>query len=189
MAGKVIEEHVPVGGNTRFDLQESIVITYINQARQLARFGPGQKMFECPTVPGLSKAEVQRHAGELLKLNPAQDVRVLFMPDGTTGIFTMKVDPSWRKPTPSKVDLSKVGGDPTHKRLWQVCRDQEVYLSEINAGKPDCSAGCRYFIALEGEHGMDWGVCSEPRSPRSGLLTFEHMGCEFFEAEPEDPDR
>jgi len=30
---------------------------------------------------------------------------------------------------------------------------------------------------------FDWGVCIAPRSPRSGLLTFEHHGCEFFEAE------
>lgn len=185
MAGKVIEEFVPVGGHTRFDLQESVVITFINKARQVAKFGPGQKVFDCPTIPGLSKAEVQRHAGELLKLNPAENVRVLFMPDGQTGIFTMKIDPTYRKPTPTKVDLATVGGDSTHRRLWQVCRDQEVYLAGMNDGKPDCSAGCRYFLAMEGAHGMDWGVCTEPRSPRAGLLTFEHMGCEFFEPEPD----
>jgi len=31
----------------------------------------------------------------------------------------------------------------------------------------------------------DWGVCSNPRSPRCGLLTFEHQGCWEFEGAPE----
>jgi hypothetical protein len=39
---------------------------------------------------------------------------------------------------------------------------------------------------LDGTHGMDWGVCTEPQSPRAGLLTFEHMGCPHFEQEPEE---
>lgn len=33
--------------------------------------------------------------------------------------------------------------------------------------------------------GYDW-VCIQPCSPRSGLLTFEHQGCEFFEPEEEE---
>ncbi len=36
-------------------------------------------------------------------------------------------------------------------------------------------------MTLAGDLGMDWGVCANPRSPRAGLLTFEHQGCEFFE--------
>lgn len=47
---------------------------------------------------------------------------------------------------------------------------------------PDCSSGCRYFRRLIGDNGADpdWGVCTNPRSPRAGLLTFEHQaghGC------------
>ena len=76
-----------------------------------------------------------------------------------------------------------------HDRLWQVCREQDPYRAGTDTDghtKPDCSSGCRHFIPLEGEVGKDWGVCSEPRSPRAGLLTFEHMGCSFFETDPED---
>ena len=45
---------------------------------------------------------------------------------------------------------------------------------------PDCSRGCRHFVPLKDPHGSDWGVCSNPRSHRRGLLTWEHMaghGC------------
>lgn len=45
---------------------------------------------------------------------------------------------------------------------------------------PDCSCGCRWFLPLDGELAYDWGVCSNPNSPRAGLLTFEHQagkGC------------
>jgi hypothetical protein len=71
----------------------------------------------------------------------------------------------------------------THLQLWKVCREQEAYRAGTDTDhhdKPDCSSGCCHFHVLEGDVGMDWGVCTEPRSPRAGLLTFEHMGCEFF---------
>lgn len=44
---------------------------------------------------------------------------------------------------------------------------------------PDCSCGCLHFRQLE-DH-SDWGVCSNPKSPRAGMLTFEHQGCREFE--------
>ena len=40
---------------------------------------------------------------------------------------------------------------------------------------PDCSCGCRWAIPLMGALGLDWVVCSKPKSPRAGLLTFEHQ--------------
>ena len=47
---------------------------------------------------------------------------------------------------------------------------------------PDCSVGCKYFSALEGELGYDWGVCMNKKSHRFGLLTFEHQaGVDCFE--------
>jgi hypothetical protein len=45
----------------------------------------------------------------------------------------------------------------------------------------DCSCNCRWFHELSGTRGMDWGVCANPKSPRAGLLTFEHMGCPQYE--------
>ena len=44
-----------------------------------------------------------------------------------------------------------------------------------NKDYPDCSCGCKYFVPLNGALGYDWGVCSNPKSPRAGLLTWEHQ--------------
>jgi hypothetical protein len=67
----------------------------------------------------------------------------------------------------------------THQQCWNVCRDKEEYESGV-AYYSDCSADCYWFHKLEGERGYDWGVCINPASPRAGLLTFEHMGCQFY---------
>ena len=77
----------------------------------------------------------------------------------------------------------------THERLWVVCRDKAAYEAMTDTKSPDCSVGCKHFHSLTGGEGNDWGVCTEPRSPRAGLLTFEHMGCDFFEHEvPDEAD-
>ncbi len=74
--------------------------------------------------------------------------------------------------------------DPRHEGLFAVLKtlpsDFRPYGEREREG-PDCSCGCRYFVPLE--HGLryDWGVCHNQRSPRSGLLTFEHQGCSEFE--------
>jgi hypothetical protein len=54
---------------------------------------------------------------------------------------------------------------------------------------PDCSCGCKWFAKLEGKLGNDWGVCANPASPRVGLLTFEHQGCNEYEDDPELAER
>jgi hypothetical protein len=74
----------------------------------------------------------------------------------------------------------------THDELWKVAKclptDFEPYgLRPDDERGADCSCGCKFFHELEGSRGMDWGVCGNPKSPRAGLLTFEHMGCKFFE--------
>ena len=78
-----------------------------------------------------------------------------------------------------------------HDLLWTLCRklptDFEPYgQRDRDTADPcaDCSCGCRHFLPLEGDLGFDWGVCANPASPRSGLLTFEHQGCPQFEPEP-----
>lgn len=71
-----------------------------------------------------------------------------------------------------------------HNQLWAVCRDTEAYRAGTDTddhNKPDCSCGCKWFHPLQGMAGMDWGVCFHPKSPRAGLLTFEHMGCDCWE--------
>jgi len=52
---------------------------------------------------------------------------------------------------------------------------------------PDCSSGCKHFVALQEPFNFDWGVCSNPSSPRSGLLTWEHQaGFECFEQQKDN---
>jgi hypothetical protein len=69
--------------------------------------------------------------------------------------------------------------------LHSICRnlpsDFEPYGKRERNGEPDCSVGCKHFLKLPGKLGYDWGVCANPASPRAGLLTFEHQGCEQFE--------
>lgn len=53
----------------------------------------------------------------------------------------------------------------------------------------DCSSLCRHYRVLadvgEQHISLDWGVCSNPKSHRCGLLTFEHQGCPAFEYDEE----
>jgi hypothetical protein len=44
---------------------------------------------------------------------------------------------------------------------------------------------CRYFVPLaQAALSKDWGCCLNRKSPRAGLLTFEHQGCREFEYGP-----
>ena len=76
-----------------------------------------------------------------------------------------------------------------HEHLHSICRhlpsDFQPY-GDRERDSPDCSSGCKHFLKLPGNLGMDWGVCINPASPRAGLLTFEHQGCEQFEGEETD---
>jgi hypothetical protein len=64
--------------------------------------------------------------------------------------------------------------------------DYEDYGGEIKRWAdpekdyPDCSRGCKYVVKID----KDWVVCTNPKSPRAGMLTWEHQagfGC--FEPE------
>ncbi len=75
----------------------------------------------------------------------------------------------------------------THKDLLSIVRrslwDFEPFGSvnrDSEKGSSDCSGGCVHFLKLKGKLGFDWGVCSNPKSHRCGLLTFEHQGCTDF---------
>jgi hypothetical protein len=80
----------------------------------------------------------------------------------------------------------RLGRPDDHWHLHAVCihlpTDYEPYGYRVRTGA-DCSCGCIWFLKLQ-THQMDWGVCSNPQSPRCGLLTFEHQGCAFFTGEP-----
>ena len=72
-----------------------------------------------------------------------------------------------------------------HERLMGIVprlpTDYRPYGKRIRRSPSDCSCGCRWYLQLAGKPGLDWGVCSNPTSPRSALLTFEHQGCSEFE--------
>ena len=79
-------------------------------------------------------------------------------------------------------------GYQTHEQLWQIVRKLPTDFGPYGQVKRkticDCSCGCRWFHVLAGRPGQDWGVCANAKSPRAGLLTFEHQGCLQFEEDP-----
>ena len=78
-----------------------------------------------------------------------------------------------------------------HDRLFELVTklpsDFEPYGQRVRGGwnSSDCSCGCRHYAELSGPLGHDRGVCMNRRSPRAGLLTFEHQGCPEFETGPQ----
>jgi hypothetical protein len=81
-----------------------------------------------------------------------------------------------------------------HKHLWTIVQQLPSDFEPSGSRDrdedwgPDCSCGCKYFLPLEGQLGMDWGVCANPASPRASLLTFEHQGCKAFEADEKNDE-
>ena len=117
------------------------------------------------------------------------DLEVLYLPERFT--FSHQDEELLRVMFESFVDdylyLLGKGTDERpslHHHLHSICRhlpsDFQPYGERERDG-PDCSSGCIHFLKLPGKLGMDWGVCAHPGSPRAGLLTFEHQGCEQFE--------
>lgn len=86
--------------------------------------------------------------------------------------------------------LSPEEHDSLHEQLLQIRTikptDYQGYGGQVERWKeydvdyPDCGCGCKYSYPLPGKLGMDWVVCTNPKGPRFGLLTFEHQagfGC------------
>jgi len=82
--------------------------------------------------------------------------------------------------------------DKLHELFWSIVTklpsDFEPY-GQRSRTKPserssdcvsDCSGDCKHFQVLQAMP-YDWGVCTNPKSPRCGLLTFEHQGCYEYE--------
>jgi len=81
-----------------------------------------------------------------------------------------------------------------NKVLKILLTDYTEYGGEVkrwedpNRTYPDCSNGCKFFVPLNEDLGNNWGVCSNPQSPRAGLLTWEHQaGLDCFTLD--DPNR
>ena len=75
------------------------------------------------------------------------------------------------------------------KDLKILSTDYFDYGGEVDRWKdktqdyPDCGLGCKHFVKSNPKRdalGNNWGVCTNVKSPRGGLLTFEDMaayGC------------
>jgi hypothetical protein len=133
---------------------------------------------------------IQAHAN-YDKENSVYHLKVTNLPEQFT--FSGRTEEELREMFESFVEdyLYLLGKDPRnekslHEHLHDICRhlpsDFESYGERVREG-PDCSCGCRHFLKLPGKLGMDWGVCGNAASPRAGLLTFEHQGCEQFESQ------
>ncbi|MFD7872912.1 DUF3027 domain-containing protein [Streptomyces sp. NPDC059766] len=77
------------------------------------------------------------------------------------------------------------GDDRAHNDLCHERWSQEQNRSTRQPGYRDewydeqCG-GCRCWVALSGELGRDWGVCTRNGSEFDGRVRFEHDGCELF---------
>ena len=87
----------------------------------------------------------------------------------------------------SKRELRLTPGFQSHEGLWAVAKklptDFKPYGKRRRSDGPtyeDC-CNCRWLHVLAGMRGQDWGVCANPKGPRAGLLTFEHMGCPQYQ--------
>lgn len=89
----------------------------------------------------------------------------------------MTEDPKWAICKRLPTDYRDYGGNIER---WEI----------IELSYPDCSCGCKFWVPLYDEINewadCDWGVCTNPNSPRSGLLTWEHQaGFKCFERDYE----
>lgn len=87
--------------------------------------------------------------------------------------------------------------DPKWDILKILPTDYRDYGGSIERWKhvdlyyPDCSCSCKWFVPLYNEEwdgaDGDWGVCTNPNSPRAGLLTWEHQaGFKCYEWDDND---
>src|SRR5580693_8215211 len=102
----------------------------------------------------------------------------------------------WLRPLDKTAGTSGEGADSTKHTVqylgWfglsrTLDSDFEPYgkRGRCDGNPADCSCGCRYFVTLAPSSlASDWGCCLNKKSPRAGLLTFEHQGCREFSYGP-----
>jgi hypothetical protein len=80
---------------------------------------------------------------------------------------------------PSLIELCKVLDTDYYDYGGKISR-----WADSDADYNDCSCGCMYFIPLYNEKNQgpdfDFGICTNAKSKRCGLLTYEHQagyGC------------
>ncbi|GGY33616.1 hypothetical protein GCM10010299_45130 [Streptomyces tanashiensis] len=71
-------------------------------------------------------------------------------------------------------------GDDIHRRWLQLLHRSTGNPSYRDEWFDEQCGGCRFWIALSGDLGLDWGACTHAGSPFDGRVRFEHDGCEHF---------
>lgn len=66
-------------------------------------------------------------------------------------------------------------------KVVRILETDYAPCAEAEHDGSDCSSGCHHFLRLAGEARNDW-VYAVTQIRRGPLLTFEHQGCEVFEA-------
>lgn len=182
---EVIEETLAQGALPKYNVPLNAVVTYLSPSKQFATVGPGiDGDFTCPLLQNLTVAELKRFRLEIVKANPgAISMRVIHSAQGH-GLCVTSIDQKYKPPQPktpvSTVDLSTLSGE--QKALWASCRSLPTH-EEGDQG-PTCGQNCAKFMPLQGNIGIDWGVCVEVNGPRGGLLTNKDMKCSLYEKKP-----
>ena len=124
----------------------------------------------------------------MLKLNQVREELSPYAPLAEHQKKGIEIQPTESEPALEEAHTSSLVRVPAnirqHDLLHLVCIHRPTDFAPYGIRQreaADCSCGCKHFMTLAGDLGADWGVCANPRSPRAGLLTFEHQGCEFFE--------
>jgi Protein of unknown function (DUF3027) len=116
-------------------------------------------------------------------------------PDAAGGNDTPPSGP-WRQEEQAMVDRHRMtdrpwtGDDESHNEAchhwWLRDRNRDTSDAAYAEGwyARQCG-GCRYWIALSGELGADYGACTNAVSPFDARIRFEHDGCDAY-AERED---
>ena len=125
---------------------------------------------------------------QLLKLNQVHDELSRYAPLAEHQKQGMGIPPAASGSALEEAPQSSLVRVPAHISLHDllhlVCVHRPTDFAPYGIRQrdaADCSCGCKHYMPLAGALGADWGMCANPRSPRAGLLTFEHQGCEFFE--------
>ncbi|MEV7565508.1 DUF3027 domain-containing protein [Streptomyces tanashiensis] len=71
-------------------------------------------------------------------------------------------------------------GDDVHSRWLQLLHRSTGGPDYRDEWFDEQCGGCRFWIPLSGDLGLDWGACAHADSPFDGRVRFEHDGCGQF---------
>ncbi|MFF3842510.1 DUF3027 domain-containing protein [Streptomyces sp. NPDC001930] len=79
-----------------------------------------------------------------------------------------------------QMDGSGDAGDDVHRRWLQLLNRSTGNPGYRDEWFDEQCGGCRFWIPLSGDLGLDWGACTHADSRFDGRVRFEHDGCEHY---------